>query len=218
MTGETKTLIGVLAGTVVLVLAGAWFFGGGGSTGQQTGGVVANAERLVQADSPFQGPEDAQVTVVEFGDFECPACGSLHPTLQQVKEQNKENSVRFVYRQFPLTRIHPLAQEAAEASLAAGAQGKFWEYHDLLFENQPALERADLVSYAEQLELDVEAFTAALDDGTFEAHVARDVSDGTAVGVPGTPAVYVNGVQYSGAYSVLGLQAAIDSALAVSSE
>lgn len=211
LTGEHKVLIGVLVVTVLIIIGGA-FLAGQDANAPTASEPVSNPDRLVREDDPVLGPEDAQVTVVEFGDFECPACGALHPPLKQVKADNADASVRFVYRQFPLEQ-HDHAQLSAEASLEAQAQGKFWEYHDLLFENQNSLTREDLESYAEQLELDMDSFRAALDDGRHADAVEEDKVDGRAVGVRGTPSLYINGVSYTGQYSVAALQAAIDQAL-----
>mgnify|MGYP002624585724 FL=1 len=139
MNSDTKVIICVVIATVVVIIGGALYANRNTNQAEnhQTA-PVDNPERLVGADDPILGAENATVTVVEFGDFQCPACGALHPVLQQVKEDLGDQPVRFVYRQFPLTQIHEYAQLAAEASLAADAQGKFWEYHDLLFEIRPA--------------------------------------------------------------------------------
>ncbi|MAF80680.1 disulfide bond formation protein DsbA [bacterium] len=209
ITTETKTLIGVLAVTILIIVAGGFFAGRGNAPAGSVDEVV-DSERLVRAHSPFAGPADAAVTVVEFADFQCPACGSLHPVLELVKEANPD--VRFVFRQFPLTQIHEFAQGAAEASLAANAQGKFWEYHDLLFENQSQLTRDDLITHAGTVGLDVSRFTSELDEAVYRSEVGDDRTDGNILGVRGTPTLYINGVQYQDQYSVHGLQAAIDSA------
>ncbi len=209
MTTETKTLVGVLTVTVLIIIAGG-FFAGQSSPTTTSQEQVVDSERLVREDDPSFGPTDAAVTIVEFGDFQCPACGSLHLVLELVKEANPD--VRFVFRQFPLTRIHEFAQKASEASLAAGAQGKFWEYHDLLFENQSQLTRDDLITHAGTLGLDVSRFTSELDEAVYRSAVSDDQTDGNILGVRGTPTLLINGVQYQDQYSVHGLQAAIDSA------
>lgn len=209
LTTETKVLIGGIVATVLIIVGGAYFMGS-----RQSGTVgepVAEIDRLVREDDPALGPPDALVTVVEFGDFQCPACGALHPVLRQIKEANAKGSVRFVYRHFPLPQ-HEFAPLAAEASVAAQQQGKFWEYHDLLFENQSSLERADLERYAEQLGFNMDEFRKALDGHTYQDAVRQDVSDGTAVGVNSTPTLYINGVRYTGQYSIDALRAAIDQA------
>lgn len=211
ITNETKVTVGLLIATVLIIISGAWLAGRGGS---DEGKMVPAAaqDRLVRGDSIVKGPQDAAVTVVEFADFQCPACGALHPAMQQVMQENAARSVRFVFRHFPLSQ-HEHAQEAAEASQAAEAQGKFWEYYDLLFTNQNDLTRDGLERYAEQLDLDMDMFRAALDEGTYKEVVQQDASDGRALGVRGTPTVYINGQQYTGGFVVGDLQAVIDAAL-----
>jgi predicted DsbA family dithiol-disulfide isomerase len=141
---------------------------------------------------PSRGPDDAPVTIVEFSDFECPFCGALFPTLKAV-EKAYPDTVRIVYRQFPLTSIHPRAQKAAEASLCAFDQGKFWEMHDSLFENQRDLTVEALKRRAADLQLDVSAFNGCLDSGRQAARVKADMADGATAGVRGTPTLFVNG-------------------------
>jgi len=210
ITSETKVTIGLLAVTVLVIVGGAWL---SGQDRTDDGGViqVVQMDRLVRGGSAVLGDQNAVVTVVEFGDFQCPACGVLHRVLQPVMRSDTGQSARFVFRQFPLPQ-HERAQLAAEASLAAEAQGKFWEYYDLLFDNQEALTRGDLERYAEQLGLDMAVFRAALDEGKYREAVQQDVNDGRALGVRATPTVYINGVRYTGRYVVEELQAAIDRA------
>lgn len=211
MSTETKALIGILVATVLIIAGGAWLSGRSGPSA--AGEPVANPEQLVREDDPILGAADAQVTVVEFGDFECPSCGAVHPLLKTIKQQYADRSVRFVYRHFPLPQ-HEHAQDAAEAAVEAQRQGKFWEYHDLLFEHQTALDRASLEQYATQVGLDMDAFRSALTNHAHADAVAQDRSDGQAVNITGTPSIFINTVPYSGAYSVEGLSTAIDAALA----
>lgn len=205
--------LSVVGVTVVIIAGAAWYASTRPETATNSPEPVTDTSRLVREDDPTLGSSDARVTVVEFGDFECPACGSLHPILKQVKAQYADQSVRFVYRQFPLTQVHDHAQLAAEASLAAEAQGKFWEYHDLLFENQSNLTREDLERYAEQLGLNVDEFRAALDDHRYADQINSDVADGYSLGVPGTPTLFINDTRYTGTYSADALSAAIDERL-----
>ncbi|HYO52150.1 DsbA family protein [Archangium sp.] len=151
----------------------------------------------VPADAPAFGPKDAKVTIVEWSDFECPFCGRVGPTLKQIKETYPKD-VRVVFRHQPLS-FHASAKGAAEASMAAHEQGKFWEYHDKLFANQRALDRASLEKYAQELGLNVGQFKAALDSGKFRAKVEADSAAGTAVGANGTPTFFVNGREFVGA-------------------
>jgi predicted DsbA family dithiol-disulfide isomerase len=146
---------------------------------------------------PSRGPANAPVTIVEFSDFECPYCGGLFPTLKQV-EKNYPEQVRIVYRQFPLTNIHPYAQKAAEASLCAHDQQKFWEFHDSMFAKQRELSVADLKQRAVDLKLDSQAFNQCLDSGRHAAAIQADIQEGARFGVTGTPALFINGRLLSG--------------------
>ena len=141
---------------------------------------------------PSLGVADAPVTVVEFSDFECPYCLAMFSTLRTLREEYGKK-IRLVFRQFPLNSIHPRAQKAAEASLCAADQGKFWEMHDSMFENQGDLEVSDLESRAEVLGLDVTRFQSCLSDAQHADRIKEDVAAGTAAGVTGTPAIFVNG-------------------------
>ncbi len=141
---------------------------------------------------PSHGPADAPVTIVEFSDFECPYCQAMLGTIKNIQEAYGEK-VRLVYRQFPLNSIHPNAQRAAEASLCANEQGRFWEMHDLMFEDQSGLSVEALTKKAESLELDGSTFEKCLTSNKYAERVKQDVMDGTVVGVTGTPAVFING-------------------------
>jgi len=163
--------------------------------------------------APSQGPSSAKVTVIEFGDFECPFCGEEEPVVTEIL-QSYSGRIRFVFKEFPLSSIHPYAELAAEAALAANAQGKFWPYHDTLYANQSALTQADLEGYAATLGLDVTTFDAALTQHTYQAAVAADVAEGTSVGVNGTPTFFVNGVEVVGAVPYSQLANVIDLELA----
>jgi protein-disulfide isomerase len=152
----------------------------------------------VAATGPAKGPESAPVTIVEFSDFECPFCRRIYPTLNQVMD-DYDGRVRLVFRQFPLHALHPNAQKAAEASLCADEQGKFWELHDAIFEGSGGLDVASLKTRAAELGLDERAFDSCLDSGEFADQVAADVAAGRALGVSGTPALFINGRYLSGA-------------------
>lgn len=144
-------------------------------------------------DDPVRGDANAPITIVEFTDFQCPACAAMHPVLEDVLK-SYGNKVRFVVRDFPLNQ-HEHARKAAEAANAANAQGKFFEYITLLFKNQKALDVPSLKKYASELGLDRARFDAALDRGVFAAEVQKDVTDGEMYGVGSTPTIFVNGVQ-----------------------
>ncbi len=141
---------------------------------------------------PSHGPADAPVTIVEFSDFECPYCQAMLGTIKNIQEAYGEK-VRLVYRQFPLNSTHPNAQRAAEASLCANDQGRFWEMHDLMFEDQRGLSVEALTKKAESLELDGSTFEKCLTSNKYAERVKQDVMDGTVVGVTGTPAIFING-------------------------
>jgi protein-disulfide isomerase len=160
------------------------------------------------------GPRNAPVTLLEYGDYECPYCGAAHPVVKEVRRR-LGNSLRFAFRHFPLTRVHPHAEHAAEAAEAAGAQGKFWQMHDLLFEHQAALEDEDLLLYAGALGLDLDRFANELELGLHAARVREDFLSGVRSGVNGTPTFFINGRRHEGASDVQTLLAAIaDAALA----
>lgn len=162
--------------------------------------------------SPGIGPEDAEITVVEFSDFECPYCQRFNPTLDQVKSTYKDK-VRVVFRQFPLNSIHAKAQKAAEASLCAHDQGAFWKMHDLLFAEQKDLDLPQLKEKAKRLGLDSSTFDSCVDEGKYAAQVAEDVRDGSALGVTGTPSVFINGRPVKGVVAFEDLAKIIDEEL-----
>lgn len=150
------------------------------------------------AGHPSKGSEDAVVTIVEFSDFECPFCGRVNPTLDQVMDKYGDK-VRIVFRQFPLTSIHPNAFKAAEASLCANEQDNFWEFHDAMFREQRNLGVDQLKEKAARLGLDTEDFNDCLDSSRFAEQVQEDLRAGQELGVTGTPAVFINGRFLSGA-------------------
>lgn len=143
------------------------------------------------------GPDHAPVTLVEYGDFECPYCRRAHPLVQGVIRYLGEN-LRFVFRHFPLAEAHPHSLHAAEAAEAAGAQGKFWEMDDMLFRHQDALEDEDLIMYAAKLGLDFQRVSQELAAGTYTKRVRDDFRGGVRSGVNGTPTFFINGYRYDG--------------------
>ncbi|MDH7488785.1 MAG: DsbA family protein [Anaerolineae bacterium] len=166
-------------------------------------------------DDPVKGSPDAPVTIVEFSEFQCPYCGyysrEVFPKIDEA--YIKTGKVKYVFRDFPLS-FHSNAQKAAEAAGCAGQQGKFWEYHDVLFAHQDALDIPSLKQYAADLGLDTAQFDACLDSGTMAKEVAGDAADGQTYGVSGTPAFFVNGIRLNGAQPFEAFQELIEEELA----
>jgi protein-disulfide isomerase len=151
--------------------------------------------RPVSESDHVQGYPHAPLTIVEYGDFECPYCGEAYEVIKQLKAEFR-GEIRFVFRNFPLRKIHPNAELAAEAAEAAGAQGKFWEMYALLYENQEALELPDLVHRAESLGLDLKRFQEDLLERVYSKKVSTDFQEGVKSGVNSTPSFFVNGAYY----------------------
>jgi protein-disulfide isomerase len=166
----------------------------------------------ISADDWSVGPADAPVTLLEYGDLECPYCGRLHPEVTALLDAYPDQ-LRFVFRHFPITSLHPHAQAAALATEAAGAQGKFWEMEDLIFTHQRALSNDDLRSYAEQIGLDLARFEHDLSEQRYAAEVRQDFRNGVNDGVNGTPTLFLNGMRYDGPRDREALSAAIDELL-----
>jgi protein-disulfide isomerase len=159
-----------------------------------------------------QGPANAPVTIVEYGDYECPYCGEAYPVTKALQKRLGDQ-LRFVFRNFPLSEMHPHAENAAEAAEAAGAQGKFWEMHDMLYENQAALEPEDLVRYAQALHLDARRFVKEISEHLYAERVREDFGSGVRSGVNGTPTFFINGVRHDGPFDLASLLAAIEEAV-----
>lgn len=187
MTGETKFFLGVIIATVVILIGAIVVF-------SKPPKEVA-VDVLVSDTAWATGSAEAKATLVEFSDFECPACGQAYPVVKQVVEKYKDE-LRFVFRHFPLDQ-HPNAFLAAQAAEAAGAQGKFWEMHDLLFDNQANLSQDVINGLAVELKLDMDKFTKELSDGTYAQKVRDEVSDGVALGINATPTFYLNNKKLS---------------------
>jgi protein-disulfide isomerase len=159
----------------------------------------------------IQGSSSAPVTLVEYGDYECPYCGAAYPIIKDVQARMEER-LRFVFRNFPISTSHPHAEQAAEAAEAAGIQGRFWEMHDTLYENQSHLTEPDLHDYAQRLELDVQAFDRELADHVHAGRVREDFMSGVRSGVNGTPTFYVNGARHDGPFDLETLLSALERA------
>jgi len=160
----------------------------------------------------IRGSREAPVSLVEYGDYECPFCGAAHGVVEAVRAEMGD-LLQFVYRHFPLTTVHQHAFDAAEAAEAAGAQKRFWPMHDLLFEDQRHLTFPDFLARARALGLDLDRFESDLAAHAFADRVQEDFGSGVRSGVPGTPTFFVNGVRYEGPTDVAGLLAAVQSPL-----
>jgi len=158
---------------------------------------VSHLALPVGARDHVRGPDNAAITLVEYGDYECPHCGRAYPTVKAIQDQLGDK-LRFVFRNFPLTQLHAHAELAAETAEAAAAQGKFWEMHGALFEHQRALELDHLVGYATKLGLDTKRIVQDLERHTYRARVEEDFVSGARSGVHGTPTFFINGVRFDG--------------------
>ena len=177
----------------------------------------ANAPNMFESFSPHvRGGSNAPVTLEEYGDYQCPPCGALHPELRRIEAEYGQR-LRFVFRQFPLPMVHPHALIAANAAEAAGLQGRFWEMHDRLYENQskwsPEMDPRPLfINYARDIGLDVNRFINDMNGQQVTAHVTSDRLRGRSVGVTGTPTLFVNGrMMAAEAMTPQGIRTAIDS-------
>jgi protein-disulfide isomerase len=156
----------------------------------------------------IRGPIDAPVTLVEYGDYECPFCGAAHPIVLAVKREMGDQ-LRFVFRHFPLTTVHPHAELAAEAAEAAGSEGKFWSMHDMLYENQQRLDPGALAAYAAALEMDLLRFTTELQSHVHAEKVRQDFMSGVRSGVNGTPTFFINDKRHDASWDFETLSAAV---------
>jgi len=185
LSGETKFFAGVIIVTVVLLIGAIALFS------KPVEEVQVLGEKLVTDTAWATGSATPKATLVEFSDFECPACGAAYPIVKQIVEQYK-NDLKFVFRHFPLEQ-HKNARLAASAAEAAGAQGKFWEMHDLLFKNQTNLSQETINGFAIELKLDMDKFTKEMAEGTYNQKVQKDVDEGTSLGINSTPTFFLNG-------------------------
>jgi protein-disulfide isomerase len=179
---------------------------------------MLNPPRVEVAVDParVRGNPKAKVMIVEFSDFQCPYCGQVEGTLKSVLAKHQD-TVALAFRDYPLSQIHPLAQGAAEASRCAGEQGKFWEYHDLLFGDQAGLDRNGLIAKAAKLQLDAKQFDACISSEKYKAKIQQDNQEGVRAGVSGTPGFFINGVFLNGAQPESAFEKAIQDQLALSS-
>lgn len=238
ITLKKDTLWKAAAGIFAVLFVVALFTGGFGGSGNavndagNNGGSARdagannvgpiNAKSLIEDNDPVLGDTDAEISIVEFSDFECPFCARAYTgAVTQLKQSSyfQNGQVNLIYKQFPLNSIHSRAQKAAEASLCAQEQGDFWEYHDTLFENQGALDINSLKSYAQQLGLDTSKFNSCLDSGRKASEVSKEVQQATSSGGRGTPYFVVvntrtgSSVPVSGAVPFAQFESAINSLL-----
>jgi protein-disulfide isomerase len=155
------------------------------------------------------GPIGARVTIIEYGDFECPNCRQANPTLKALLRLHSEQ-VSLIFRHFPLEAVHPNARMAAEAAEAAGAQGKFWEMHDILLDHQSHLDRIHLRTYAERLELNIPAFETSLDDEVYLQRIREHIESANQCGVRATPTFFINGAMQDASFGLDRLYKAVE--------
>ena len=173
---------------------------------------IARLTRPVDSNDHSQGSPDAVVTLVEYGDYECPHCGRAHPIVKEI-QRRLGSQLQFVFRNFPLSEIHPHAQHAAEAAEAAGAQHKFWEMHDTIFEHQRALSDQQLVRYAVDLGADEGQFTRDFMSHVYQGRVREDFLSGIRSGVNGTPTFFINNIRYDSSWDADTLEQALRAAI-----
>jgi protein-disulfide isomerase len=159
----------------------------------------------------IQGSPEAPIEMVEYGDYECPHCGKAAAIVTQLQAEFGDK-LRFAFRHFPLSKMHPHARKAAMAAEAAGTQGKFWQMHEMLFRGAPALDYASLLGYAKKLELDTARFELELSNDTYAERIQEDVAGGVRSGVNGTPTFFINGKRHNGAYAIESLRAGLEMA------
>lgn len=231
---KSAMLVGLVAGFMGLCTIGFFILGGIMLKGDRFAVKEKNSGSVVQNDNvampsnptPSAGPvsftitdkdhsfgsKNAKVTLVTFSDFECPYCGRFYPTVKEIMKQYGDK-VRVVFKHFPLS-FHKNAQKAAEASECAAEQGKFWQMHDKIFENQQLLSFDQLKAWAKDLKLNTSQFNSCLDSGKFAQKVQADMQEGAQKGVDGTPATFVNGILVSGAQPFEAFKQMIDQELA----
>ncbi len=215
MKQEAKILLGVGA-VAIAILVGAVVLLSGNTSTPITSTTKADPKILFRSDSDKLGSASAKVTLVEFSDYQCPACGAAYPIIKQIINDYKDK-VLFVYRNFPLS-IHQNSKIAAEAAEAAGAQGKYWQMHDMLFENQSAWSSSSnpldmFTEYAKSIGLDTDKFKNDVEGNKYSDKIKADINDGVSLGVNSTPTFYLNGEKVTGLASFNDLKSKIDALL-----
>ena len=230
MNQEQRTQLWVagifLAVIIAITVVAAFVSSGAGQTAQTPSNFIATKTTALTTVDHTHGNANAKVTLIEYGDFECPACGEYQPILQQLYTAYNDK-VLFAFRNFPLYQIHPFAMVSAQAAEAAGLQGKYWEMHDLLYTKQaewstngtltaPDVVTKYFIGYAQSLGLDVAQFQTDLNSDSVKAHVQSDLALGNAAQLDHTPTFFINGIQIPNPTSYAGFQKDIDAALASS--
>jgi protein-disulfide isomerase len=217
MTQETKYLLGIGIATIVLLVGGVFYLSNSNPQVTPTGAVD---KKVLVAGKNTVGKKDAKVVVVEFADFQCPACGAFYPDMKKILSEY-DGKIYYIYRHFPLP-MHKNAMKAAEAAQAAGTDNKFWQMHDQLFESQTEWSEVEdpttlFAGYAKSVGIDSEKFKKALAEGAHLPVVQKDIQDGIKAGVNSTPTIFVNGKKVEGAVTIqdvgVKVRAAIDSEL-----
>jgi protein-disulfide isomerase len=219
MTNEAKILTGIGVATLAIVISAAFLFGGK-SNPTTPGEKITEAQKkvLILENSFTKGAKNAKVTLVEFGDFQCPACAAAHPIVEQILAEYKED-VKFVFREFPLpAAVHPNSKISAYAAEAAGAQGKFFEMYDALYKNQDEWggdknPMQFFEKYAKNIGLDMDKFKSDVESKKYEEKIQKDAVDGNALGVTATPTFFLNGEKITGGLPYNEFKAKIDAAL-----
>lgn len=220
MSQEAKVLIGIGITTIAIVVGAAFLIGGKSSPNKETSKISVEQDKLlIRNDSYVKGTKDAKVTIVEFGDFECPACGATYPIVTQLLNEYK-GKVNFAFREFPLPS-HPNGPIGAEVAEAAGAQGKFFEMYDALYQNQKEWGEDKnpmqfFEKYAKNIGLDVAKFKSDVEGKKFDAKIQSDISDGNTLGVSATPTFFLNGEKITGGLPYDQFKTKIEAALKAS--
>lgn len=193
ITNDVKIIGGIVIATLVLIVGAIFLFGRDSTSSTDSTGKVVKVSNDILLKNAIEtdGPSDAKVTIVEFGDFQCPACKAEESIIDQVRK-DYQGKVRFVWRNFPLTQVHEFAFDSSLAAEAAGKQGKFWPYHDKLFEISPSLAKDKLLQAAKDVGLDTEKFTKDMDSDAVRQIVLNDQADGNKANVNGTPTIFIN--------------------------
>ncbi len=213
MTQEAKIILGISIVTLVIIIGGVFFFSNSNKKQQELTAAPADPALLMNENSHKISAQDSKVTLVEFGDYQCPACASAYPIVKQLLAEY-DGKINFVFRNFPLS-LHKNAQKAAQAAEAAAAQGKFWEMHDKLYQNQTQWAEANnpeeiFASFAQELSLDTDVFKKDLDADKYTGTINADANDGEKLGVNSTPTFFLNGNRITGVPTYSELKDSVD--------